>query len=212
MGSVNEDDLEKLLRLTKILERYEYYLLRRSIGNFYIGIVSIVATTIFLFVQMISVFGVENPYIISLPFVVMITLIIALRISLFRFKIFIRIPKDGRKYSIFWTIITGAYMMLFFIYDFEVAPISESVIAITLPIFLGVGYIGSYIFSRRMEDYPGKVEKEYLLIGIAFALTGILIIPFDVILQWFIDGIVIWLGMIILGVYLSLTAPRVFRE
>jgi len=210
--NTNREHLEKLLHIVNIIEKYEYYMLRRAIGGLYIGIISIVATCIFIYFSVVSIYGL-NPLIILAIIVLAASMIIAYGITAFRFRVIVtRVPRNP-KYSYLWIVVFVCFGLLYVVRYAVGVYLPDTVFPVSLAVFLGIGNIGSYFISKRSRKYPGIIMNEYLALGILFVLTGTIIsfIP-DVDIQWLVDVFVLWIGMILFGMYVSYTAHKVFRE
>jgi len=208
---VDKERLEKLLQIADIIEKYEYYLLRRATGNLYVGIISIVATCMFLYLGVSITFG--QSFLVALFISILcFSLIISYTNATFKFRMITRIPQKS-EYGYIWGAVYTVFVLLYLLKYALGINLPENVFPISLAIINGVGNVGCYLVSKKSEKYPGIIMREYLALGLVFVLTGILIsFISNVDLQWLIDVIVLWIGMIIFGTYVSSTAHKVFER
>lgn len=208
--SANEERLRKFIRIIDVIEKYEYYLLRRAIGNFYIGIIAIVATCVFLYLSIITTFD-WSGYISLIIILLGSSLIAILWVTTFRFKTILTRVKIRSKPSGYWVAIYIILCLLWVLKYSVMLEIPDSVFPPILTILLGIGNVGLYL-ERRGMHYPGVILKEFLVLGLVFIVAGfgIAFVP-DVCTQWIITAIVLWIGMILFGLYVSLTASKVFQ-
>jgi len=217
---MKREDIErarKLLKIADIIEKYQYYLIRKSIGSFYIGIISVVAIGLFTYPLLLEILG-ESRAVLAGILTGLITAIIFILWFVSAFtspKIFLEKEKKRKKFALsvnlLWLSLFSVYGIIGIVDIFM--PLPEFIYPFYLSLMIGIGNIGNYFFSRKTKDYPGKIEKEYLYLGLV-AILPAFIIPFvpQVEYQWSLDFIAIWFGMFIFGIYVIITAPRVFEE
>jgi len=217
MEDIDFEKLKKLLKVADLIENYQYYLLRRNIGFFYIGIIGAVAIGLFSYSTLLDVLGSQFMMLAGiLAGLLSATMYIFLIMSTFRIPSFFK--KGNRTLSLsswsanyIWILLGMIYIFLYIIGTF--VPLPSFIYAFYLPLFIGLGNISNYLSSKHQKDYPGKIEKEYLILGFTCIATAMLI-PFipDTKYQWFANLIAIWLGMFVFGIYVVITASKIFEK
>lgn len=209
--------VRKLLQIADILDVYGYYLLRRGIGSFYIGIAATVSLGLIFFFSLKasgSTFIILATY--ALFFVFIFAMIMILGKQLLEIQpIYLTLPaqKERRKYRKYygysWILLSTVYLILIFMTTVHV--ISSQYSPLFTEAFIGFGQLGNYMASSKSPKYPGKVLKEYLVFGIAILLACPMIVIWPE-YGWFIVTAFCVLGSYIFGVYIIVTANRVLRK
>ena len=201
---------EDFLNVIKVIEKYHYYLLRRTIGLLYLTIAATVSIFIIFISFIVNVIPEQFlPLVIVGILTIMLVEIFIVSMNIFKLpKMYSRKEESRKKRDLsgkIWftlAVITVALMMFgpYLKFPSYTAPLATQ-------IFVGVGNIGNYIESRTDETYPGKIEKEYLLYSIVVLIAGAFI-PFLPEYGWFIVTITALFGAYAMGLYITLTADK----
>ncbi|RLE75598.1 MAG: hypothetical protein DRZ80_02490 [Thermoprotei archaeon] len=213
---MEKEDIErarKLLKIVDIIERYNYYLMRRAIGTLYIvivGLISLIILFIGIFTEIITLPPSLEGILYFLSFIFFFIIIIPLG------SLILRIPtlyspdkKSGKGYGITWMIVGASILIASSI--IYTSPLPDYYFAFILQCLMSAGQFGNYLASRSQIDYPGKVEKEYFYFGLPLILFSPLILIFPE-YAWLIVIIFVSTGTFLFGIYLIITAPKVFKK
>lgn len=209
--------LRDLSALSNLLESYALYHVRRSIGNFYIFISATISIFLFLGFSLSdylsSIAGpVYGGIAIYLSMLIALVIIFFISANYFRF-IEIYKPRElkrkGRSIMWLWIPISIAFMVYMFLGHVFNAP--EWSFPFAVEVFVGLGTLVNYFDARGVEYHPGKVEKEYLYSAILLFIGSILIL-IQPLYGWFIVTVTALMGAYAVGIYITVTAERVFVE
>ena len=207
---IDQTKIKELLEVLNVLERYNYYVIRRSIGILYLLISATISFGLLIFIYFLEVFKGISLFIISLTFfIVVVIAVILLSGSIFKTTmLYIEKKKVRRKSnisSIMWTLATIIIIPLMILSQYYNLPYYLSPLYIQL--MVAVGNLGNYLESRREKDYPGKVKREYLVVSIFLFAT----LPAFVLFPeycWLTLTITALGSAYITGLYLILTAEK----
>ncbi|MGQ4891649.1 MAG: hypothetical protein ACP6IP_04070 [Candidatus Njordarchaeia archaeon] len=201
---------KEFLNVIKYIEKYEYYMIRRSIGLLYL----IIAATVSLFVISIS-YIIELiptsllPIAISILVILMITTIILASVNVFKIpKIYEEQKKEkckGSTSGLIWFILSIIAIAIIISANFIDYP--DYTMPLTVQMLVGLGNLGNFYDSWKQKDYPGKIEKEYLIFSIVLLISAIFILVYPG-FGWFVVTVTSLLGAYILGLYITLTAEK----
>lgn len=213
---MSDEDLEyakRLLRIVDVIENYNYYLMRRSIGMIFVIIIALTAIII-NFISMVEhlfelsyiTIGILYFFSFSLFFLI----IIFLSHNIGRIPIIYATKRvDYRDLGKVWSII-GALILIsaIIIYSTEVP---DFYFFLTMQSLYGIGFISSYLTTKNKPNFPGKINLEFVSIGLIQFLTAPLILIYPK-YSGIIAFMVITIGTFIFGIYLILTANNVFKK
>lgn len=213
---MSNNDLErakKLLKIVDIIELYNYYLIRRSIGMIYIIIIALV-TMIMLLCSFLteslslSLSVVGALYVVS--FIVFMVIIILLSTTIVRIPtIYETKSLEGKRYGIVWTII-GIIIIISSIIIYNTS-IPDYYFPFTMQFLYGIAYVCNYFISKMTGYYPGKVDVEYLYLGVSL-IAGSMIILIYPRYDWIVVVLFAFMGTFLFGIYLIITASNIFKE
>ena len=201
---------EDFLNVIKVIEKYHYYILRRTIGLLYLAIAATVSIFVIFILFMVNVIPESLlPLVIVGIVAIMFIEIFVVSMNIFKLpKIYAKKErKKGRSNLIgkIWFIIFLITIPMMIIAPYLKFP--DYTAPLVTQIFVGLGNMGNYIGSRKDEAYPGKIEKEYLLYSIIVLIAAVFI-PYQPRYGWFIVTITALFGAYILGLYITLTADK----
>jgi len=213
---MSNEDLEyakKLLRIVDVIENYNYYLMRRSIGMIFIVIIaltSIIISIISMIEQTfeLTYFAASLLYFSSFSLFFMIIILLSYNIGKIP-AIYSMKRVSYRDHGKIWTIIGGFILVTSFIIYNTWVP--DFYFPFILQASFGAGFIGDYLISRKQPEFPGKIDQEYLPIGLALLLFSPIILIYQD-FSWIIAFMSITIGTFIFGIYLLLTAGKVFEK
>lgn len=213
---MDNEDLEyakKLLRIVDVIENYNYYLIRRSIGITFIVIIALTSIIIMLISMIeqalkLTYFVASMLYFSAFTFFFLIIILLSHNI--------VKIPTiystkrvSYRVHGKIWTCVGGFILVSSFVVYNTSVP--DFYFPFILQASFGIGFISNYLAARTTPEFPGKIDREYLPIGFALLLTSPLILVYPE-QAWIITSIVIMIGTFIFGIYLILTASKVFEK
>ncbi len=204
----------KILEIADIIDVYYYYLIRRGVGSFYIGISASVSVALLLMLNFISealpTYWILFGYIILWLFIFGIIFILSKQ--LFTIPSIYMTRKKGdretkKRTSIYLFIMLSTIYVIMFLHS--IVDILPSYFApLSTEIYIGCIQVWNYWQSYKTSEYPGKVSKEYLIFGVILFL-GSLLIPLYPEYGWFIVLIFGLIGTYLFGLYLIISASSI---
>jgi len=212
-----EKKLKDLSSLSNLLETYALYHRRRSIGNFYIFISATVSIFLFLgFILSDYVSAVAGSTYggFAILFTMMIALILIFYISVNYFK-FVELYKpsgiERKEGQVMWLWIPLSIALMFYMSVGNFFGVPSWTYPFSVNVFVGLGNLVNYFDSKLYNDYPGKVQKEYLYNALILFIGSILIIILPD-YGWLIVTVTALMGAYAVGIYITVTAEKVFIE
>ncbi len=213
---MSDEDLEyakKLLRIVNVIENYNYYLIRRSIGLIFIVIIALTAiiiATINMIEQALnlSLFLSGMLYFSAFSLFFLVITILSHNIAKIP-EIYSAKRMNYRNYGGIW-MIAGIMILVSSVIIYNTY-IPDIYFTFLLQVLFGVGFLGSYFTAKNDPDYPGKVKEEYLILGLVLILLSPLILLYPK-YAWITAFTVVMIGTFIFGIYLILTASKVFEK
>ena len=210
----HQEKIKELIEILDTLERYNYYVIRRSIGILYLLISATISFALLIFLYLLDLFRGLSLFIISLSFFLIVILtVILLSGTIFRTTVIYKEKKEKKKKksisNIAWSLATITLIPIMIISQTFNLPYYLSPFYIQL--MVAIGNLGNYLESHRQKDYPGKVEKEYLAISLILFITSPAFFIFPE-YCWFILTITALGSTYIAGVYLILTAEKALEK
>gem|GEM_PF-4752781 len=213
---INEERerIERFLEIVDLIEVYGYYLLRKGIGELYIFVAGIISISLLLVLPLETIL--PNIY---LSIAIVLIFIIASSSTLFACRefilipyLYVRKPRKEKKIEIegvFWSIASIVIVLTFITIWTGLVP--PTIAPFTVGVMVGFGNIGNYVGARGRKDYPGKVSREYLVLGVIIIMGSFLALLLPQ-YGWYIITIVALLGTFLFGVYILLTASKVLEQ
>jgi hypothetical protein len=205
------DYAKRFLKVVEIVEKYQYYIERRTVGMLYLTIAASISIFLFLLSFLIELAPKNlkaGLFLTIFTFTFIAIWLIA--VNIFKFPRIYQKEKEaekrvGKRIGLTWFSLSLIYLLIIVINN--VHPVPQYITPLYTQILVGLGNLGNYYHTRKTKWYPGKVEKEYLYFAIILLLTSP-IIPILKGLEWLTVTIFALTGTYILGVYIVLTSDK----
>jgi len=206
------EKIKKLLDVADVLEKYDYYLLRRSVGLIYLTISASISLILVIFLGFIEIVPPSQTtlFIGAVILIMIIATYFAVNGIFGSLKIYKIEVKKGKSVSgKIWGTLNALFFVILLLGFLGIIP--EYDYPFIVQIIVGLGNLGNYYDSKKNEEFPGKIEKEYLVFSAILLATAVLI-PLSPEYGWFIVTMTALLGSYIFGLYILFTSDNVFEQ
>jgi len=211
-----EKALRDLGELSLIIENFYYYHLRRGLGNFYIFISATISVFLFLGLivrdYLLDVVGLAAANMTIFLFILIAMIILFfMGAQYFKFLNLYKVRDSWEEKNITWLWVPISIGFIAYMIFAPSLGFPEYSYPLAVNIFVVAGNFVNYLNEAIREDYPGKVEKEYIFY-IIILIIGAILIPIFPTFGWIITTISALAGAYAFGIYLVMTSERIFEE
>ena len=206
-----EEYAKKFLKIIDVVEKYQYYMVRRTTGLLYLTIAATISIFLFLTLYILELVPASLKAITFVPLLMLIFAAIwFISANILKLPKIYQIGKREdeaaeRGIGYTWFGLSLLYVLIM-ILNF-IIHLPQFILPLYTQVFVALGNLGNYYFGKRTEQYPGKINREYLYFAIILLLTSPMITIFRG-YEWFIVTIFTLLGTYAFGVYIVLTSDK----
>jgi len=215
LSGQEENDLTDFLEIVNVVKIYGWYVLRKAIGTLYVVISAAIGIILSFFLVLREIL---NPPLLEIMLCI-VTVIGVATIIFFAVQIFSSLkiyPIKIRRVR--FTRITSFHIWLlmllvtsFIALSCKFLGLSATIFALSIHYSVAIGNAGNYFTSHYTENYPGKIEREYLYISIIGFLTGPFILLYPD-LKWLIVTLVNLVGSYLFGIFIIISSGKLLSE
>lgn len=218
MGGMNEEYIEearKFKMVIEVVERFQYFILRRTIGILYLLIAATISVFLMIGLSISELFeGAYGLLVLTALFFAMLAIIFVVANNIFKLpRLYVSdkeaLKDGGKERGIFWLILSMINFALMFVIIYTHAPFY--LLPMSIQLFVALGNLGNYYFASKEEGYPGRVDREYLYLSLILFISTPLFPVFPG-YGWFILTVFALAGTYITGLVILVTAEKALEE